>query len=145
MLYGSPEFEPEVIMPAGIASVVSYCVFGMYTGWEPLFATPNLTFDNPWRLGPYLLLMFFMIVLAALYTHTFYGMVRLFHRLPGPPHFRPAIGAFLTGLVALASVLRPGPPGNGPRRTGLRLRFGAAGHYGRAGRHDRASPGHFAG
>ena len=102
VLYRSPEFEPEVIMPAAIASVVSYCTYGLYTGWEPLFAIPpNLIFDNPLRLGPYLLLVLFMIVLASLYTRTFYGMVHLFHRLPVRPHFRPAIGAFLTGLVGL--------------------------------------------
>ena len=101
VLYRSPEFEPEVIMPAAIASVVSYCTYGLYTGWEPLFNTPNLIFDNPLRLGPYLLLVLFMIVLASLYTRTFYGMVHVFHRLPVRPHFRPAIGAFLTGLVGL--------------------------------------------
>jgi CIC family chloride channel protein len=102
VLYRSPEFEPEVIMPAAIASVVSYCTYGLYTGWEPLFTTPNLVFDNPWRLGPYLLLVLFMVVLASAYTRTFYGMVHVFHRLPVRPHFRPAIGAFLTGAVGLA-------------------------------------------
>ena len=38
VLYCSPEFEPEVIMPAAIASVVSYCTFGLFAGWKPLFA-----------------------------------------------------------------------------------------------------------
>ena len=103
VLYGSTEFEPEVIIPAGIASVISYCIYGLYSGWEPLFTTPaDLTFTNPLRLGPYLLLALFMALLAALYTHTFYGCQRLFHRLPVRKHFRPAIGAFLTGLIALA-------------------------------------------
>ena len=41
-------------------------------------------------------------MLASLYTRTFYGMVHLFHRLPVPRHFRPAIGAFMTGLVGTA-------------------------------------------
>ncbi len=108
VLYRSPEFEPEVIMPAAIASVVSYCTFGLFSGWQPLFDTPDLTFDNPWQLGPYLLLVLFVILLAALYTRTFYGMVNLFHRLPLPRHFRPAIGAFLTGLRLDALLpLRP--------------------------------------
>ena len=102
VLYRSPEFEPEVIMPAAIASVVSYCTYGLYTGWQPLFSTPNLVFDNPWQLGPYLLLVLFMVVLASLYTHTFYGMVGVFRKLPVRPHFRPAIGAFLTGLIGFA-------------------------------------------
>jgi CIC family chloride channel protein len=102
VLYRSPEFEPEVIMPAAIASVVSYCTFGLYSGWEPLFAIPpDLTFTNPWHLGPYLLLVLAMILLATLYTHTFYGLTHFFRRLPLAARLRPAVGAFLTGLVGL--------------------------------------------
>jgi len=41
VLYWSPEFEAEVIVPAGIASVVSYCTFGLALGWSPLFQTPT--------------------------------------------------------------------------------------------------------
>ena len=100
VMYSSPEFESEVIIPAGIASVISYCVYGIYAGWEPLFTIPSLSFTNPLRLGPYLLLALFMALLAMLYTHSFYGVKRLFDRLPIHRHFRPALGAFLTGLVA---------------------------------------------
>ena len=115
VMYFSPEFEPEVIIPTGIASVISYCVFGLYSGWQPLFTIPDLTFTNPWQLGPYLLLALFMVLLAMLYTRTFYGCKRLFERLPILPHFRPAIGALLTGLVAVllyvfASYTLKGPP-----------------------------------
>jgi chloride channel protein, CIC family len=102
VMYLSPEFEPEVIIPTGIASVISYCIFGMYSGWEPLFTIPDLTFTDPWQLGPYLLLALFMVLLAALYTRTFYGCQRAFRRLPILPHFRPAVGALLTGTVAVA-------------------------------------------
>ena len=103
VLYSSTEFEAEVIIPAGIASVISYCVYGTFSGWEPLFTiSPNLTFSNPWQLGPYLVLALFMALLAALYTRTFYGCKHWFERMPVRKHFRPAIGAFLTGLVAFA-------------------------------------------
>ena len=105
VLYSSTEFESEVILPAGLASVVSYCVFGLFSGWQPLFATPDLKFDDPWRLAPYLLLALFMVVLSALYTHSFYGCKHRFDRLPIPKHFRPAIGAFLTGAVAVVLYL----------------------------------------
>ncbi len=101
VLYSSPEFEPEVIMPAAIASVVSYCTFGLMAGWKPLFDTPDLTFTNPWELGPYLLLVLFMIVLASLYTRTFYGVTSLFRRLPLRHQLRPAVGALLTGLAGV--------------------------------------------
>lgn len=102
VLYSSTEFEPEVIIPAGIASVISYCVYGIFSGWEPLFTIPELSFTNPLRLGPYLILALFMSLLAALYTHTFYRCKEWFDRLPIRKHFRPAIGAFLTGLIAFA-------------------------------------------
>src|SRR6516225_3130981 len=40
VLYRSPEFEPEVIMPAAISCVVAYSTFGIFFGWDPLFSTP---------------------------------------------------------------------------------------------------------
>ena len=105
VLYWSPEFEPEVLMPAGLASVASYCTFGCFfqDGWRPLFDTPhNLAFNNPWQLGPYLLLAVCMILLAAVYTRSFYGFTHLFHRTPIPRWVKPAVGAGLTGATALA-------------------------------------------
>src|SRR5439155_6639277 len=39
VLYRSPEFESEVILPAALASVVAYSTFGLVFGWEPLFGT----------------------------------------------------------------------------------------------------------
>src|SRR6516164_9231061 len=64
ILYCSPEFEPEVILPAGLASVVSYCTFGVVMNglgdpgdpFRTLFRTPDLHFASAWELGPYLLL-----------------------------------------------------------------------------------------
>ncbi len=102
VLYWSPEFEPEVIIPAGLASVVSYCVFSVYSGWKSLFTIPTLTFDNPWQLGPYSLLALWVVVLAMLYTRTFYGCTHLFHRWKVLPHIKPAVGAFLTGVIGVA-------------------------------------------
>ncbi len=102
VLYRSPEFEPEVLIPAGISSVVAYSTFGLFFGWSPLFATPPLDFDNAWQLVPYTLLALAMVVLAMFYTRTFYGITHLFHHLPRVPRiYRPAIGAFLTGAVGL--------------------------------------------
>ena len=43
-----------------------------------------------------------MVVLAMVYTRTFYYVSYLFHRLPIRPHFKPTIGAFLSGAVGLA-------------------------------------------
>jgi chloride channel protein, CIC family len=113
VLYRSPDFESEVILPAGLASVMAYCTFGVAFGWNPLFnLTPEelgvLTFNNPLHLIPYLILALFLVVLAMLYTRTFYGLTHLFKRLPLLPHFRPAVGAFLSGAVGLALYLALG-------------------------------------
>src|SRR6516165_755131 len=79
VLYRSPDFESEVIIPAALASITAYCTFGLAFGWSPLFSLPPelasaLTFDNPWHLLPYSALVVFLVVLAMLYTRTFYGL-----------------------------------------------------------------------
>jgi CIC family chloride channel protein len=102
VLYWSPEFEPEVIIPAGLSSVISYCTFGLFFGWHPLFATPSLSFGNPFELLAYLLLIVAMVILAMIYTRSFYGLTYVFRRLPLLPHLKPALGAFLSALVGLA-------------------------------------------
>jgi CIC family chloride channel protein len=110
VLYRSPEFESEVIIPAALSSITAYCTFGLAFGWSPLFSLPPelaaaLTFDNPWHLLPYLGLVVFLVVLAMLYTRTFYGLTYLFHRLPIRPHIKPAIGAFLCGWLGVGLYL----------------------------------------
>jgi CIC family chloride channel protein len=106
VLYRSPDFESEVIIPAALASITAYCTFGAAFGWSPLFSIPaetlgTLTFASPWQLASYLLLALFMVLLAMVYTRTFYGLTHLFHRLPIRPHVKPAIGAFLSGALGL--------------------------------------------
>ena len=53
VLYRSPEFEPEVIMPAALASVVSYCTFGLFFGFHPLFGKLDVGFSGPTELIGY--------------------------------------------------------------------------------------------
>ncbi len=52
VLYRDPEFESEVIIPAGISSVVAYCLFCLVFGWGSLFDSPDFKFSNPLELGP---------------------------------------------------------------------------------------------
>lgn len=106
VMYRSPDFESEVIIPAGLACVTAYCTFGLAFGWAPLFTLPDavvqsLTFTDPLQLGAYLLLALFMAILAMLYTRTFYGLTHWLHRLPVAPKLRPAVGALLTGGVGV--------------------------------------------
>ena len=116
VLYRSPEFEPEVIMPAAISSVVAYSTFGIFFGWDPLFATsapgaPALSFDNPWQLLLYSLLAAAMALLAMIYTRTFAMTGYLFKRMPLRRNLRPAVGAAMSGAigVALYFILKSDP------------------------------------
>jgi chloride channel protein, CIC family len=102
VLYRSPEFEPEVIMPAALASVVSYCTFGLFFGWQPLFGKLDVGFSGPTELLGYAALIPVVVLLAMIYTRSFYGLTNVFHHLPVSRKLRPAIGAALTGIVGVS-------------------------------------------
>ncbi len=100
VLYRDPEFESEVIIPAGISSVVAYCVFCLTFGWGSLFEAPHFKFQNPLELGPYLVLAFVLVGTGVLYVKAFYGIMRLFKKIPRiPNHVKPALGGLCTGII----------------------------------------------
>lgn len=99
VLYRDPEFESEVIIPAGISSVVAYCVFCLIYGWGSLFDSPDFIFRNPMELGPYLVLAFILVITGVFYIKVFYGITGIFQRLKLPNHIKPAIGGLCTGAI----------------------------------------------
>jgi CIC family chloride channel protein len=99
VLYRDPEFESEVIIPAGISSVVAYCLFCLVFGWGSLFETPYFHFRNPLELGPYLVLALVLVGTGILYVKSFYGIVRLFKSLNIPNYLKPALGGLCTGII----------------------------------------------
>ncbi|MBC2704344.1 MAG: chloride channel protein [Desulfobacula sp.] len=99
VLYRDPDFESEVIIPAGISSVVAYCTFCLVFGWGSLFDSPSFKFQNPLELGPYLVLAGVLAVTAILYIKVFYGVIDLFKKMSIPNHFKPALGGLVTGII----------------------------------------------
>jgi CIC family chloride channel protein len=100
VLYKDPEFDSEVIIPAGISSVVAYCLFCLVFGWGTLFSAPYFHFRNPLELGPYLVLAFVLVGTGIIYVKAFYGITNLFKSLTKiPNHFKPAIGGLCTGII----------------------------------------------
>ena len=100
VLYRDPEFESEVIIPAGISSVIAYCVFCLVFGWGALFESPDdIVFQNPLELGPYIVLAFVLAFTGFLYVKSFYGITGIFKRLKLPNHIKPALGGLCTGLI----------------------------------------------
>jgi CIC family chloride channel protein len=99
VLYRDPEFESEVIIPAGISSVVAYCLFCLNFGWGSLFQSPDFVFRNPLELGPYLILALALVVMGGFYVKSFYGVIDLFKKVPLPNFVKPAVGGLGTGLI----------------------------------------------
>jgi CIC family chloride channel protein len=99
VLYQDPEFESDVIIPAGISSVVAYCLFCLVFGWGSLFESPAFKFQNPMELGPYLVLAFVLVIMGVFYIKSFYGVTDLFKKLRVPNHIKPAIGGLVTGAI----------------------------------------------
>jgi CIC family chloride channel protein len=99
VLYRDPDLEPEVIIPAGIASVVAYCVFCLVFGWGALFQSPDFVFRDPLELGPYLALALALSAMGWLYVTAFYGVVNAFQAWNFPRMLKPAVGGLATGLI----------------------------------------------
>jgi len=99
VLYRDPEFESEVIIPAGISSVVAYCFFCLVFGWGSLFDSPDFFFQNPLELGPYTVLSLVLVAAGVLYVKSFYGVHALFKKISIPNHLKPALGGLCTGAI----------------------------------------------
>lgn len=105
VLYRDPEFESEVIIPAGISSVVAYCLYCLVLGWGSLFESPDFLFRNPLELGPYLVLAVVLVLVGWFYVTVFHGTETLFKRMTGVPnHLKPAIGGLCTGVIGFFFV-----------------------------------------
>lgn len=99
VLYRDPEIESEVFFPAGISSVVAYCIFCLVFGWGSLFESPDFVFRNPMEIGPYVVLAMVLVGVGVFYIKSFYGVTAIFRRIPVPNHIKPAIGGLVTGII----------------------------------------------
>ncbi len=97
------DFEVEALIPGFIASVIGYCIFATYAGWDPVFGNvADLKFNQPESLVWYAALGIAAGLVGIAYAKFFYGVRDLFHKVHIPPHFKPAIGALGVGLIGLA-------------------------------------------
>jgi len=106
ILYRDADLESDAIVPAAISSTVAYSVFCLWLPPDlrflPLFGKPTIyEIGSPLELLPYGAMAIVLTLAGVLYIRTFYGVHKLFKRIPLPPHIKPMIGAALTGLVGL--------------------------------------------
>jgi CIC family chloride channel protein len=96
------DLEVEAIIPALIASIIGYSIFGAWFGWNPIFNTHgSLAFTLPPQLLYYVVIGLLCGLVGWLYASGFYGITRRFHRLPLPNWLKPGIGGLLVGLIGL--------------------------------------------
>ena len=103
VLYSDVDFEANALIFTLLGSIVAYTVNGFFVGFQPLFYVPA-ALARP-GVADYALYAVFGIacgVVATILPMALYGARDLFHRIPCPPHFKPAIAGCLVGLVAVA-------------------------------------------
>ncbi len=97
------DMETEGLVPAFISSTVAYSVFASFFGWGHIFMSPSFQFSSPEELLFYGALGILCAATAIVYVVIFFGFRDdVFKRLKIKPHFRPAIGGLLLGVMALA-------------------------------------------
>jgi CIC family chloride channel protein len=102
VLYSGMEFDAAALLYTLLGSVTAYAVNGLFVGFRPLFIVPPEVVrpefvDYLWFAG----LGVAAGLVATILPEVFYGVRDLFHRIPIPPHFKPAIGGLGLGLMAL--------------------------------------------
>ncbi len=107
IFYREGDFESEAIVPAAISSIVGYSVYSLVlpeaTRFSPLFGKPHdYGFTNLLELLPLTLLAGVLVISGMLYVKVFYGTHRVFDRIRLPKPIKPAIGATLAGIFAIA-------------------------------------------
>lgn len=97
------DMETEGLVPAFISSTIAYSIFSSFFGWGQIFATPSFKFTTPTELIFYGILGILCAATAILFVIIFYGLRdRVFRPLKIKPHFKPAIGGVLVGILALS-------------------------------------------
>jgi CIC family chloride channel protein len=111
VLYGNMEFESDALIYTMVASVVAYAVNGLFVGWSPLFLVsgtiPPPAFGQYFR---FILLGIAAGIIATFLPMVFYTVRDGFRAVKIPPHFKPAIGGLIVGLIGIAL---PGVLGGG--------------------------------
>ncbi|HID43328.1 MAG TPA: CBS domain-containing protein [Archaeoglobaceae archaeon] len=98
------DFETDALMPGFVASTVGYVVFCTYHGYEPTFSFPDVII-HPVQLPFFALTGLICGFFGILYVTAFYRTHEVFssffkqHNLP--VYLKPAVGALITGLLAV--------------------------------------------
>jgi CIC family chloride channel protein len=111
------DFESDALIPALLASVVSYSIFISVFGESTLFAHAAHFPFVPAQLPLYALFALLLSLLAIVFLNTLAGVKKLALRLPGPVWLRPGVGGLALGVFCTAVLWfvdrELGTPGQG--------------------------------
>lgn len=103
VLYADMEFEASALLYATLAAVIAYALAGLVNGFGPLFAVPLpiAPLTNKLSYVWYGVLGVASGALATALPVVFYRVRDGFRALPVHATLKPAIGGFLTGVMAM--------------------------------------------
>ncbi|WP_022669865.1 chloride channel protein [Hippea alviniae] len=101
VLYSDMEFEAEALVYTLLGSLIAYMTTGFLMGWQPIFTVPqNLQIDTINTYFYLALLGLISGITGVILPNVFYYVRDGFRLIKIPPHFKPAIGAAIVGLIA---------------------------------------------
>ncbi|WP_457562849.1 chloride channel protein [Caminibacter pacificus] len=101
VLYTNNEFETRELIYILFGPFIAYTITGFLFGWQPIFSVPDIEVT---QISTYFKIAFLGVVsgiIGFILPNTFYGVRDLFRKIPILPHFKPALGAFVVGLIAI--------------------------------------------
>ena len=105
------DVESDALVPAFIASIVAYSIFGVVVGFDPIFGLQSgARFADPRQLVYYGIIGVAAGLVGRVYIGTFYGLTARFRQLRLSPMLRPAVAGVMVGIIGLAI---PGALGTG--------------------------------
>ena len=106
VLYREPDIEAEVLVPALLASIVSYSVYCAVHGFGHLFTgTGQFTFDSPLSLLCYAALGIAIAFSGIAYVTTLARTTKRFERWRITSYAKPAIGGLFVGGIGAVGYL----------------------------------------
>src|SRR5580704_6913850 len=103
------DFEADALVPAVLASVVSYSTFIAFFGERTLFAHARTYPFVPEHLPLYAILAVVVSVVASVFLSTMHAVQRLAAQLRVPAWCKPALGGLVLGIFATPVIVLIGP------------------------------------
>jgi len=102
------DFESEAIIPAFLASVIGYSIFGFFEGYSPVFSLNPISWTVV-QIPLFLILGAFCAAFGLIFIYVYYWssdwFTAIFTRHNLPPYLKPVSGAILLGILVLVLTL----------------------------------------